>query len=162
KEGMKPVDEAFTIFQGEIYTKTGMGKNGFQQFSPKKMLREQPTYYTFNGRVHGITGRHQIKTRAGNRVRLYVANMGNAKTMAFHVIGEVMDRVYYGAFNETAGRNMETVVIGAGQAATIELTFDRGGTYIPVDHALTRIDRGAWGVINVTGKGETGLLRSVR
>ncbi len=33
----------------------------------------------------------------------------------------------------------------------IEFTVDYPGNYVLVDHALTRIDRGAWGVLKVTG-----------
>lgn len=42
-------------------------------------------------------------------------------------------------------------LIPAGGAAIIEFTLEVPGRYILVDHALARIDKGAWGVLEVQG-----------
>ena len=46
---------------------------------------------------------------------------------------------------------MQTVLVPPGGATVVELTFDVPGSYIMVDHALSRVDRGAVGIIEVTG-----------
>lgn len=39
----------------------------------------------------------------------------------------------------------------------VEFQVDYPGNYVLVDHALTRVDRGAWGILNVTGKKNAAL-----
>ncbi|MFB6295072.1 MAG: multicopper oxidase domain-containing protein [Candidatus Nanohaloarchaea archaeon] len=93
-EGLPPVDEQFAVFQGEIYTAGPMGATGFQPFDPEKLLQEEPTYYTFNGRPHGVTGEHALEAEVNDTVRIYFGNMGNAKVSSFHVIGEQFRRAW--------------------------------------------------------------------
>jgi hypothetical protein len=47
--------------------------------------------------------------------------------------------------------NVQTTLVPAGGATVVEFQVDYPGNYVLVDHALTRIDRGAWGILNVTG-----------
>ena len=40
----------------------------------------------------------------------------------------------------------------AGGASIVEFTADVPGTYVLVDHALARMDKGAWGTLSVEGE----------
>lgn len=47
----------------------------------------------------------------------------------------------------------------AGGATIVDFTLDAPGNYILVDHALARLDRGAWGVLTVTGEENDEIFR---
>jgi len=152
--GLPPVDREFAVFQGELYTAGGLGEPGFRAFDPDKMLNETPTYYTFNGKPRGVTGAHGLRARVGETIRIYFANLGVSKTSALHLIGEVFDRVYSGEWNAPVSRNQETTSVAPGQGVVVELRLEVPGEYVLVDHALARMDRGAWGVLHVEGEPE--------
>ncbi len=103
----------------------------------------------FNGRVNALVD-HPLKANVGETIRLYVGNAGVSLISSFHVIGEIFDTVYPEASTPTR-KNVQTTLIPAGGAAIIEFTLEVPGRYILVDHALARIDKGAWGVLEVEG-----------
>ncbi len=150
-QGLNNVDKEFYIVQGELYTHGKMGATGFQAFAPEKMIHEQPEYIVFNGRTGALTDKGALKANIGDKIRLYVGNAGVAKISSFHVIGEIFDAVYPEAATSPPLKNVQTTLIPAGGASMIEFTVDYPGNYVLVDHALTRVDRGAWGILSVSG-----------
>ena len=48
-------------------------------------------------------------------------------------------------------QNVQTTLIPAGGAAIAEFAVEVPGKYILVDHALSRLERGAWGIIEAFG-----------
>ena len=42
----------------------------------------------------------------------------------------------------------------------IEFKVDYPGNYILVDHALSRLDRGAWGILKVEGKADDTVFKA--
>ncbi len=162
KGGLTPVDKEFVVFQGELYTTGEIADLGFQMFDPVSMMNETPDYYTINGKPRGLTGEHSLKVRVGETIRIFFGNMGNAKTSSFHVIGEIMDNVYReGDLISPPARNLQTTVVPVGGAMVAEITFEVPGTYVMVDHSLARLDRGAWGVIEVGGADNDEILFKV-
>ncbi|MCK5503765.1 MAG: nitrite reductase, copper-containing [Thermodesulfovibrionia bacterium] len=147
--GFQRVDREFYVMQGEFYTKGKIGVEGFQEFDAKKMLYGNPEYIVFNGRVKALANRI-LKAKVGERVRLYVGNAGVSYISSFHVIGEIFDTVYHEA-SSLMMNNVQTTAIPAGGAAIIEFVLDVPGQYVLVDHALSRIDKGAWGLMEVEG-----------
>ena len=150
--GLSPVDKEFYVMQGELYTKGMMGEKGFQNFDSMKMIAEQPEYIFFNGRPWSLVEKGQLQADVGDQVRLFVGNAGVAKISSFHVIGEIFDKVYPEATTSQPLENIQTTLIPAGGATVAEFQLDVPGNYVLVDHALTRVDRGAWGILNVKGK----------
>ena len=49
-------------------------------------------------------------------------------------------------------KNVQTTLIPAGGSSIVEFGLEVPGKYILVDHALSRLDRGAWGVMEVAGE----------
>jgi nitrite reductase (NO-forming) len=47
--------------------------------------------------------------------------------------------------------SVQTTLVPAGGAAVVELTLENSGDYILLDHAISRIDRGAYGILHVQG-----------
>jgi nitrite reductase (NO-forming) len=152
KKALPNVDREFYIMQGELYTSGTLGKIGHQDFSLQKLLAEQPEYFIFNGRVGALQGSGALKAKVGERIRLYVG-VGGFVPSNFHVIGAIFDKVYSeGDIISPPLRNVQTTMIPAGGSAVVEFTVDVPGTYLLVDHSLTRsIDRGALGEIVVEG-----------
>jgi nitrite reductase (NO-forming) len=149
-EGLPEVDKEFYVVQGEWYTQGGLRDRGYQAFSHEKMLDERPTYVVFNGAVGALTGDGALQAEVGDSVRIYFG-VGGFVISSFHVIGEIFDRVYpEGGF--PPNENVQTTLVPAGGATMVEFDLEVPGTYVLVDHTLTRaIDRGAAGHLIVTG-----------
>ncbi|MBU6431519.1 MAG: nitrite reductase, copper-containing [Patescibacteria group bacterium] len=150
KEGLPKVDKEFYVMQGEFYTADDMGDQGLQVFDAKKMLEGHPEYVVFNGRTKGAAG--NMNAKVGDKIRIYFGNGGVNLVSSFHLIGEIFDKVYPDAsISSEPHKNVQTTIVPAGGATVAEVEFEVPGNYILVDHALARMDRGAWGTIKVDG-----------
>lgn len=150
KDGLPPVDREFYVMQGEFYTQGRLGERGLQAFDAGKMLDGHPEYVVFNGRVNGTVG--NMTAKRGERVRVYFGNGGVNFVSSFHVIGEVFDDVYpEAAVGGEPHHNVQSTMVPAGGATIVDMGLEVPGKLILVDHALARLDRGAWGTINVEG-----------
>ena len=150
KEGLPKVDKEFYVTQGEFYTANDMGDKGLQVFDAKKMLDGHPEYIVFNGKTKGAVG--NMNAKVGDKVRIYFGNGGVNLISSFHVIGEIFDKVYpEGAIGSEPHKNVQSTIVPAGGATITEFGLEVPGNYILVDHALSRLDRGAWGIIKVEG-----------
>ena len=150
EEGLSEVDKEFYVMQGEFYSAGNLGKKGLQVFDAKKMIDGQPEYIVFNGKTQALNGKMEVNV--GEKVRLYVGNGGVNLVSSFHVIGEIFDNVYpEAAIGSEPHHNVQTTIIPAGGAGIVEFKVDVPGKYILVDHALARLDRGAWGIMTAEG-----------
>lgn len=151
KGGLPPVDREFYVMQGELYTQGRLGERGLQAFDAGKMLDGHPEYVVFNGRVNGTVG--NMTAKRGERVRVYFGNGGVNFVSSFHVIGEVFDDVYpEAAVGGEPHHNVQSTMVPAGGATIVDMGLEVPGKLILVDHALARLDRGAWGTISVEGE----------
>lgn len=156
-QGLAKADHEFYLMQGELYTQGRMGKKGFQKFNSRKMLDERPEYIVFNGRTGALVNKGQLNAKVGDKIRLFIGNAGVTKISSFHIIGEIFDRVYPEASLSSPLNNIQTTLVPAGGASVVEFQVDYPGNYVLVDHALARIDRGAWGILNVSGQQDDSL-----
>jgi nitrite reductase (NO-forming) len=151
KEGLPKVDKEFYVVQGELYTQGGIGRKGLLLFDPQALLDGNPTYVTFNGKVEKTP---QMKVKKGDKVRMYVGNGGVNLVSSFHIIGEIFDTVYPEAAigpNSAKLQNVQTTAVLPGGATIVEFTADVPGKYLLVDHALARMNKGAWALLEVEG-----------
>ncbi|MCK5828794.1 MAG: nitrite reductase, copper-containing [Methylococcales bacterium] len=160
ESGLPPVDKEFYVMQGELYTKGKIGERQFQDFDGQKMFDERPEYIVFNGKTSALVN-DPIQAKVGETIRLFVGNGGVSKISSFHIIGEIFDKVYPEASMGLPLENVQTTLIPAGGATMVEFKLDVPGDYVLVDHALTRIDRGAWGLLHVTGEEKTDLYSAI-
>jgi nitrite reductase (NO-forming) len=85
-------------------------------------------------------------------VRIYFGVGGPNKTSSFHVIGEVLDRVYnLASVTSLPLSDVQTITVPPGGAAIVDLKLDVPGKYMLVDHALSRVARGLAGTLVVSG-----------
>lgn len=151
KEGMPPVDKEFYVVQGELYTKGVIGKKGLTIFDGNALLDEEPNYITFNGRIEE-DGKPRMKMKVGEKARIYVGNGGVGLISSFHPIGEIFDTVYpEGDIGGDIFKNIQTTAVLPGGAAIVEFTAEVPGNIVLVDHALARMNKGAWAIIQVEG-----------
>lgn len=150
--GLPPVDKELYVMQGEFYTAGSRGTKGLQVIDATKMLDGNPEYVVFNGRT-GAVSKDKITLGQGERVRMYVGNGGVNLVSSFHLIGEIFDTVYpEAAIGSEPHKNVQSTIVPAGGATIVEFTADVPGTYVLVDHALARLDKGAWGTLQITGE----------
>jgi len=57
------------------------------------------------------------------------------------------------------GQGVQTVTVGPGSAAMVEFQVDVPGRYILVDHALSRMEKGLAGFLDVEGKDRPELFK---
>ncbi|MDI6624393.1 MAG: copper-containing nitrite reductase [Brevundimonas sp.] len=158
--GLPEVDHEFYVMQGEIYTEEEQGTPGLLTESVEKLLNEQPTYYVMNGAFKALTGDNALKAEVGDTARIYFGVGGPNKISSFHVIGEIFDTVYRDAsLTSPPITDVQTVLVPPGGATVVDLKFEVPGSYIMVDHALSRVDRGAAGIIEVTGPQNPEIFR---
>lgn len=160
KEGFTEVDKEFYVMQGELYTIGQLGKKGLVPFDPDALLDGHPNYVTFNGRIE-TTPRMQAKV--GDKIRMYVGNGGVNLISSFHVIGEIFDTVYPNAsIGGAMEHNTQATAVLPGGASIVEFTVDVPGKYLLVDHALARMNKGAWAVLDVTGDENPSIFKEIK
>lgn len=155
--GLPPVDREFYVMQGDWYTLGAFGSQGHQVFNTEKALAEQPDYFTMNGHVNALTKIYPLHAEVGETVRVFFGVGGPNIGSNFHIIGEVFDKVFTGS-PETFIVNEEAWYVPPGSVAAFEMYLDVPGEYLLVDHALYRTQKGAAGILNVTGDWDTNIF----
>lgn len=168
KEGLPKVDKEFYLMQGELYTTGGLGRQGLMVFDSQALIDGNPTYVTFNGRVHNRpeeVKKPEMEVKRGEKVRIFVGNGGINLISSFHVIATIFDTVYPEAAMGDGSpllHNVQTTAVLPGGAAIVEFTAEVPGTLVAVDHALARLNKGAWALINVTGEPNPDVYSEVK
>ena len=157
--GLPKVDREYYVMQGEIYTEQANGTKGELTESLDKLLAETPEYLVFNGAADGLS-RKPLTAKTGENVRVFFGVGGPNKTSSFHVIGEIFDKAYPLASVTSAPMNdVQTITVPPGGAAVTDFKVDVPGKYILVDHALSRLEKGLKGVLEVSGEQRADLYR---
>ena len=160
KEGLRPVDREYYVMQGDIYTQGRTGEAGLQIFDNTKADDERPTYVVFNGAVGALVGDRALTAKVGETVRIYFGVGGPNLTSSFHIIGEIFDRVYAEGGTRLFQENVQTTHVPAGGSTMVEFKVEVPGTFILVDHSLSRaFSKGALGMLKVAGD-ETRVIYS--
>lgn len=158
-EGFTQVDKEFYVMQGELYTTGQLGKKGLVPFDPDALLDGHPNYVTFNGRIETMP---RMQAKVGDKIRMYVGNGGVNLISSFHVIGEIFDTVYPNAsIGGALEHNTQATAVLPGGASIVEFTVDVPGKYLLVDHALARMNKGAWAVLEVTGDENPEIFKKI-
>lgn len=150
--GLPPVDREYYVMQGDFYTKGRYGEQGLQPFDMEKAIDERADYVVFNGSVGALTGDNALQAEVGETVRLYFGVGGPNVISSFHVIGEIFDKVKIEG-GDSVNTNVQTTLVPAGGSVVCEFKVEVPGTFILVDHSLTRaFNKGAIGMLKVAGE----------
>ena len=149
--GLPKVDKEYYVMQGDFYTTGKYREKGLQPFDMEKAIDERPTYVLFNGAEGALTGDKAITAKVGESVRLFVGNGGPNLVSSFHVIGAIFDKVRYEG-GSNIQRNVQTTLIPAGGAVSVEFKAKVPGSYVLVDHSIFRaFNKGALAILKING-----------
>jgi nitrite reductase (NO-forming) len=151
-------DREYVIVQSEFYAKPDpqkrkVGGAPLYVLDGDRLRASQPTHTVFNG-VHNGMVKKPLAAKPGERVRLFVLNVGPSKTSSFHVVGTIFDRVWFDGNPDNQFRGMQTVLLGSSNSAAVEMLIPENGSYIMVDHHFANASQGAIGLISTTAKAE--------
>ena len=150
-KGLSKVDHEYYVMQGDFYTTGKYREKGQQPFDMEKAIDERPTYVLFNGAEGSMTGDKALTAKTNETIRMFVGNGGPNLVSSFHVIGEIFDKVLYEG-GSNAQHNVQTTLIPAGGAATVEFRTEVPGSYVLVDHSIFRaFNKGALAILKVDG-----------
>lgn len=136
------IDREYTIVQSEWYK-----ENDYEDF-----LNGEPTYVVFNGDTFSLS-EHPLLAKVGDKVRLYVNNVGPNEVSSFHIVGTVMDRVYVDGNPKNILYGLQTMMLPASGGAVIEFTVTEAGDYPIVTHQFNHASKGAVAILRVTEDG---------
>jgi nitrite reductase (NO-forming) len=157
KEGYPTkVDREYMVIQSEFYAKPDPEKrkvDGVPLYvlDNDRLRSAQPTHTVFNG-AHNRMLRNPLPAKSGERVRLFVLNVGPSRTSSFHVVGTIFDRVWFEGNPDNQFRGMQTVLLGSSNSAIVEFMIPEEGSYIMVDHHFANASQGAIGLISTGAK----------
>ena len=144
----------YAIVQSEFYLKPNDDDpEGLWVFDMDAAQKKQPSQVVFNGSTRALTD-PPLEAKAGDRVRLYVHNVGPNDHTSLHVIGAIFDRVFFEGNPKNEWFGMQTVPLGASNGAVLELIIPEEGDYLIVDHEFADLTKGALGRIrakSITG-----------
>ncbi|MDD5249798.1 MAG: multicopper oxidase domain-containing protein [Rhodocyclaceae bacterium] len=149
------VDREYVVIQSEFYPKPdpqGHKVDGKPVYvlDTEKVKTKESTYTVFNGRYNGLV-EQPLVAKPGERVRLFVLNVGPSNTSSFHVVGTIFDRVWLDGNPRNELRGMQTVLLGSSSSAIVEFRVPEKGKYIMVDHHFANASQGALGLIDASG-----------
>jgi nitrite reductase (NO-forming) len=155
-------DREYMVIQSEFYAKLDPGKHKIDGaplyvLDGDNLRKATPNYTVFNG-VHNGMVKNPLPAKPGERVRLFVLNVGPSKTSSFHVVGTIFDRVWMDGNPDNQFRGMQTVLLGSSSSAIVELMIPEEGSYIMVDHHFANASQGAIGLISTSTKPVTNEL----
>jgi nitrite reductase (NO-forming) len=152
------VDREYVIVQSEFYAKPDpqkrtVGGAPLYVLDGDRLRAAQPTHTVFNGTHNGMV-KKPLAAKPGERVRLFVLNVGPSRTSSFHVVGTIFDRVWFEGNPDNQFRGMQTALLGSSNSAIVEFMIPENGSYIMVDHHFSNASQGAIGLISTTVKAE--------
>ena len=155
-------DREYLVVQSEFYAKPdpeGRKVDGGPLYvlDNERLRMAQPTHTVFNGEHNGMV-KKPLATKPGERVRLFVLNVGPSRTSSFHVVGTIFDRVWWEGNPDNQMRGMQTVLLGSSNSAIVEMVIPEEGSYIMVDHHFANASQGAIGLLSTSDKPKAGEL----
>ena len=160
--GLSKVDREYYVMQGEIYTEQAHGTKGELTESIDKLLAETPEYMVFNGAADGLV-KKPLTAKTGETVRVFFGVGGPNKTSAFHVIGEIFDKAYpLASVTSSPMTDVQTITVPPGGAAITDFKVEVPGKFILVDHALSRLEKGLKGILQVSGEQRAEIFKPMQ
>jgi nitrite reductase (NO-forming) len=148
------IDREFVIVQNEWYKYNDLEDftNGVPSnvvFSAKALKEGD---LNTNGTVGALVDT-PLLAKVGDKVRIYVNNVGPNEVSSFHVVGTVFDNVYIDGNPFNLMKGLQTVMLPASGGAVVEFTVTKEGSYPIVTHQFNHATKGAVGIIKVTKDG---------
>ncbi len=136
------VDHEYLMLQSELY----LGEPN-KEVDLAKAMAGTPDAVVFNGYYNQYVY-DPIKVKVGDRIRVWVLDIGPNEISAFHIVGTQFDTVFKeGAYllrpdNPEKGASQVLGLMPA-EGGFVELTIPKKGMYAPVTHKFNDASRGA-------------------
>lgn len=145
-DGLAPVDHEFLMVQSELY----LGPEGKESDLMKARWGFQDAV-VFNGYYNQYVY-DPIKVKNGDRIRVWVVDVGPSEISAFHIVGTQFDTVFKeGAYRLTADNpqvgGAQALDLQPSQGGFVEFDIPKKGKYAMVTHKFNDAERGATGLI---------------
>ena len=166
EETLPKVDREYYVMQSEFYheppeVEDDGRPSSVVEFSYPNALREEPNVIVFNGHEAALTRDSPLKAKTGETIRIFFGNAGPNLTSALHLIGSNFMRAYRdGDVLSPPSHFVQTVSVPPGDTLIADMKMVVPGTYTLVDHAIFRLDKGAVGYVNVSGKPRPDIYQS--
>lgn len=149
------INREFVIIQNEWYKYNDL--EDFTNGVPSNVVFSSKALKEGQLNTNGVVGSlvdTPLLAKVGDRIRLYVNNVGPNEVSSFHVVGTIFDDVYIDGnpFNHMKG--IQTVMLPASGGAVVEFTVTKEGNYPIVTHQFNHATKGAVGMIKVTKDGK--------
>jgi nitrite reductase (NO-forming) len=140
-ERWSPAQE-ICLVQSEFYLTPEVEGESVRMPDYTRMFAQTMDYVTFNGHTSQYVD-EPIRVKVGEPIRIFVMNAGPNVWCSFHVVGAIFDAGYVNAnpANKLAG--LQSISIGPGDGACVELTINEPGIYPAVNHAFGHAAHGA-------------------
>jgi nitrite reductase (NO-forming) len=139
KEGRPPARE-YLLAQSEFY-----GTGGDYD----AMMNKRPDVVAFNGQAFRYRD-SPLPVEAGELIRVFLMNAGPNNLCSFHVIGALISRYEQDGNPENAQGLHQSVEVLPGGGALVELRIPERGMYPIVTHKMNDMEKGAFGLFEVS------------
>ncbi len=148
-KALPKVDREYVLVQSELWNNPD---------DVQAMFDRKYDHAVFNGGVfkyHPFLEGKPLEAKPGERVRVYIVNAGPNNFSAFHPIGEIWEHAWASGNPANRLTGVQTVVVGPGDAYTVDVIPQHEGAYPLVTHSLTDALRGAIAVLVVKKDAQT-------
>ncbi|RTR27824.1 nitrite reductase [Robertmurraya yapensis] len=151
----KEIDREYVLVQNEWYKYNDLedftnGVPSHVVFSTKALKEGDPNT---NGDTFTLKEK-PLLAKVGDKVRIYINNVGPNEVSSFHVVGTVFDDVYMDGNPYNHMQGLQTVMLPASGGAVVEFTVTKEGSYPIVTHQFNHATKGAVATLKVTKTGE--------
>jgi nitrite reductase (NO-forming) len=149
------VDKEFALIQNEWYNYNDL--EDFTDGNPNQVVFSIKALKEGDRNTNGDTFTlkdEPLQAKVGDRIRLYVNNVGPNQVSSFHVVGAQFDVTYLDGNPENVLKGMQTVQLPASGGAVVEFEVFEEGDYTIVTHQFNHVQKGAAAIIRVTADGE--------
>lgn len=162
-DAMPKADREYVIIQSELYPNPD---------NKEDILKNRWSNVMFNGMVfkydpvHDPNAAQWLQAKPGERVRIYFVNAGPNEFASFHPIAGIWDRVYPSGNPKNEMHGLQTLVVGPGDGAILDLISPKDGANALVTHSMMQAMTGAVAVLMFNedadpqmGRGDNILVR---
>jgi len=158
-DGLPSVDRSYLLVQSEVYLQTRAtdAASATEVDAGRASAEGQPDYVVFNGVANGYDTA-MLTAKVGERVRVWVLDIGPNRPASFHIVGAQFDTVFIegsyllkrgqDAFGDRDGGS-QALGLQPAQGGFVETVFPESGRYPFVSHVMADAERGAHGSIQV-------------
>lgn len=149
------IDREYVMVQNEWYDYNSMedfteGEPNQVVFSAKALKEGE---LNTNGTTYDLK-ENPLLAKVGDKVRIYINNVGPNEVSSFHVVGTVMDDVYIDGNPANRMKGLQTIMLPASGGAVVEFTVTEEGSYPIVTHQFDHATKGAVAILKVTKDGK--------